>query len=418
MRILDPASASNLVAEGILRLREENTPAGIAISWDGKNWKRHVALPLPSCACAGRRLAPTGLEMKSAIDPLFGIISAINTWTAAGLEPDQDAVLAIAKPCRLETLGGLPSIIDGAGFGLHPNALNAATGEVLERYCASFMPAGLPVCSARELGAEHLIPTNASFAGEPIGAEQPLRWTEGRRLIDGSLCWVQASEVYFPYVCHDDEPRRSWGGSGGLAAGDSWQAAVVHATHERLERDSFIRAWRFDGPRRALNNPYIDRNDLRFIQIGSRFGIPVVTAFVEADSPPYCTAGIAARATITEAMQVSACEALGAQALYRLCKDDAEPSLETRRSHALDLSLRSVREKWRASGPDIRGPAPPLDWDDLLLRIPDGVAVEVTTPDVRAIGVRVVRVVVPGCHGWEPIRGQSRLGGNPQPPPF
>jgi len=415
---IDPESAADLVAEGIRRLRDEDATDGIAMSWNGSVWRRHIALPLPTCSCI--RAVPTSivLNMNDSVDPLFGIVSTVDTWPATSLELNQQAVLALARPCSLPSLGGLPSIINGAGFGTHLRARNAAIGEVLERYCASFIPVGLPVCTTRELGAEHLVPVNSSFAGEPIGAEQPLRWVEGRRLIDGSSCWVQASEIYFPYVCHDREPPRSWGGSAGLAAADSLQAAVVHASHERLERDAFIRAWRFDRPRRTLSNPYSCRGDLRFTQIGNRFGIPVVTAFVEDDIAPYCAAGIAARPNISEAMEVSACEALGAQALYRLCKANAGPSIEARQSHARDPSLRTVRDNWRRGGADIGGPSAPPDWQSLLLRIPDAVAVEVTTSDVRAIGVHVVRVVIPGCYGWEPIRDQSCLGGNPQPIPF
>ncbi|WP_211246035.1 hypothetical protein, partial [Cereibacter changlensis] len=104
--------------------------------------------------------------------------------------------------------------------------------------------------------------------------------------------------------------------------------------------------------------------------------------------------------------------------LHRRFKADAPPSIEARRSHALDASLRPARQAWRTGGGSFRGPAPPRGWSELLLRLPEAVAVDVTTADVRALGLTVVRVVIGGCHGSEPVIGLSRIGGNPLPTPF
>ena len=321
-------------------------------------------------------------------------------------------------PCRLAELGRLPGIIEGAGFGEADASWTSAIGETLERYAAAFMPAGLPVCAAADLGAEHLDPSNVSFGGAPLGADQPVRWVQGRRLVDGAPCWVQASAVYFPYVCHDLEPPRSRGGSEGLAAAPTAQAAIEHAAHERIERDAFMRAWRYGGARRPLASPFPGRPDLAFTQVGNRFGLPVVAAFLESDEVPYATAGLAARATLAEAVEAAGREAIGAQALYRgLATVGADPR-QARYRHAVDIGLRRARAAWRTEAPSWSEAPGALPWTALVRRIPDAVAVDVTTPDVASLGVRVERVVIPGCHGFEPIGGESRLGGDPTPPPY
>ncbi|WP_327753982.1 YcaO-like family protein (plasmid) [Sphingobium sp. SJ10-10] len=411
------ACAPALFREATETLRAAGTACGTMLSHGDKGWRSHLLLPVPGCICMRGWWPPAGLSLDHAVDPLVGIVGRVESQPEEG--PDGEAcILALAHPCRLPPLGGLPSIIDGAGFGQPERARQAAIGEVLERYCASFIPSDLPICAARDLGEDHIIPSYVSFAGEPIGADQRLRWVRGRRLIDDALCWVQASATFFPYPCHDDEPGRSWGGSEGLAAGSDRKSAIVHATHEVLERDAFIRAWRFGGARRSLPSPFTGSAALRLVQIDNRHGIPVVSAFLESPTVPLCTAGIAARWTVQDAARVAALEALGARALDRLVGRSSSESVEARHGHACDPNLRAVRDHWCAGSGRFRGPPIPAEWDQLVLRIPDAVVVDITTPDVAALGVTVVRVIIPGCHGSEPVRGVSRIGGNPAPTPF
>lgn len=403
---------------GLSQLAAPPPPDGHILSWDGRAFAPHLLLPVPGCGCGNGWRPPASLSLADAVDPLTGIVAHVDLHDF----PDADgatATLALARPCRLAALGRLPSIIEGAGFGASGHAWTAAVAETLERYCASFFPDDLPIGPAAALGAEHLPVSNASFGGEPVGWDQPVRWVQGERLADGRPCFVQASAVYFPYPCADVEPRRSRGGSEGLAAGATRADAIRHATLELIERDSFIRAWRFDGPRREIPSPFAGPHALRFVALPNRFGVPVVVAFLEADDIPYCTAGIAARLDLAEAIDAAAREAIGARALDLVIGRSAAGSAEARHAHALDPALRAVRDAWRRGGPPSGGAVlPPADWTDLTRRLPDAVAVDVTTPDVSALGVTVVRVVIPGLFGSEPVPGMSRLGGNPAPTPF
>lgn len=405
-----------LVTQAADALRADEAPTGLMLSYGDTGWQRHLVFPVPDCICNLGWRAPPGLSPEAAVDALVGIIGAVESSDEAG--PDGEAcALVLTRPCQLPALGGLPTIINGAGFGPAPQARRAALCETLERYCASFIPEGMPVSRASELGGEHVVPNPVYFGGETVTASQPIRWVAGHRLIDGRPCWVQASAIYFPYRCHDLEPRRSWGGSEGLAAGPNLHAAIIHATHEVLERDTFIRAWRFDGARRLLPARF-RAADLRLVTIGNRFGIPVVSAFLESPERPYCTAGIAARWNEADAGLVAAMEALGSRALDLCVGRSRDDSIETRHAHARDPAMRAVRDGWYAGRGVVDAPPPPRNWGELVLRLPDAVAVDVTTPDVRALGIVVVRVVVPGCHGSEPLHRASRIGGNPAPAPF
>ncbi|MGZ6039973.1 MAG: YcaO-like family protein [Phenylobacterium sp.] len=414
---LSPAAAPALAQEAEDQLLRLPNPAGVALEWVDGEWRRHLALPLPGCPCGAAPLRPQPSGPLDAVSPLFGLIERLSSWSAPGLNPAEPSELVTASACRLSALGRPPSIIDGAAFGAPEQAVRAAVGEALERYCAAFVPDDLPLCAARSLGEDHLAATNESFGGAPLGADQPIRWVRGVRLWGEKPCWVQASAVYFPYVCHDDEPARSHGGSEGLAAGATWRVAVEHAAHERIERDAFMRAWRYNGPRRRLPNPYPD-HDLHFALVGNRFGLPVVTAFLESDAPPLATAGIAGRGATDDAVEASAREAIGAQALFRLLTHGDGAALQARYRHAVDPDLRAARAAWCDAGDPPEDVADGLAWEALIRRIPDAVAVDVTTPDVRSLGLTVVRVVIPGCRGFEPIAGHSPLGGDPTPPPY
>lgn len=410
-----PDDAAELGRQAMQQYQALGAPPGVAFEWRDGGWTGHLVLPLPGCRCAARRARATTLD---AVSDLVGIVTRLAGWPVTGLAAGEECMMVLASVANMRAAGSGLALLDGAACGTPARARLAAVGEVLERYCAGFVPDGLPVATVRDLGRDHAMPSGDSFGGLPLGANDPVRWVRGQRLADGEPCWVQASAVYFPYRCHALEPPRSRGGSEGLAAGASWEAAVEHAAHERIERDALIRAWRYGGRRAALANPYAARPDLQFTLVGNRFGLPVVTAFAEAGSVPYATAGIAARATVAEAIDASAREACGAQALYRRFKHDQAPSREARYCHAVDATLRAVRRAWQHDGAPPHEAGAPLAWPELRRRLPDAVAVDVTTDDVRQLGVHVARVVIPGCYGFEPVHGESQLGGDPAPLPY
>lgn len=382
-------------------------------------WSAHHCLPLPACRCGLGRLAPGTLSLGDAVSPLCGLVRTLRTWHETALETAQlPCTLVVAEVADLRPLGSVSGELMGAACAERGPAVSAALGEALERYSAAFQPDELTVCTARDLGEPFLQPDPGCFGGAPIGDEARLRWVRGQRIGDRSVCWVPAAAAYFPYVCHDDEPRRSVGSSEGLAAGPTHAAAVEHAVLEVIERDTFMRAWRWGAPRRRLDNPYPERRDLAFVAIGNRFGVPVVAAFSEGAEVPYAVAGLAARLDLGDALRAAAIEATGARALFsRVSHPGSRCALESRYVHATDPNLRGLRRAFLADA----GQAPAtasLSWERFVERVPDAVIVDVTTPDVAALGVHVVRAVLPGLFGFEPTRGRGRMGGCPDPIPY
>ena len=409
---------ASLVCEGMQQLQNTLADDLDLLSWNfEKGWQWHRLLPVPGCSCT-KQVIRVSSTIKKACSPYVGIVAAVTTWFESGLEANQQSSLVFSKGCDVRALGSVAGEITGAAYGQVEQATTASIAEVLERYCAGFIPLDLPTCRAHELGEPYLAIMPEAFRGAALGSDNLVRWVRGTRLVNGEPCWVQAASVYFPYVCHDAEPRSSTGSSEGLAAGASWDAAVEHAAFELIERDSFMRSWRYNSKHFALPNFYPNRQDLSFTLIDNRFGVPVVSAFSELNEIPYCVAGLAARRTIKDAVEASAREALGARSLF--CRVNRQRrNLESRYHHAVNASLTSIRQHWKSVElADSSTHRIYLDWMSFVRRVPDAIAVDITTPDVLSLGIRVARVVIPGCHGFEPVPGLTRLGGSPWPIPY
>jgi ribosomal protein S12 methylthiotransferase accessory factor YcaO len=345
------------------------------------------------------------------------LVRELDSLSIPGLDPATETVFVSAVGCDVGAFGRPGGTGAGTGCGTAEQARHAAIGETLERYAAGVIPADLFVATIGELDAPHVPLDPHAFAHQPVGTDDPLRWVRGQRLVDGSDCWVPAAMVYFPYVCGETEPQRSMGSSQGLAAGANLQRAVIHATCEGIERDAFMRAWRFDGARLRLPNPYPARPDLHFALVPNRFGLPVVTAFSEAAAVPYCIAGIAGRGSVAEAVEAAAREVIGGRVFFDRRIEQSDRTIEARYRHATDPSLRAARARW-LDRPFAELKSDGLAWDEFVVRVPDAVMVDLTPPDVRSLGVFVVRVCIPGCHTFEPRADSPFLGGNRTPIPY
>lgn len=414
-RVRAAPAGTPLLAE-TARLLGPDTSPGRLIEWRDGAVIVHYALPVPGCGCANRRMPPS-LSLADAVSDLVGLVGAVESWALDGLAPDRETVFVSATGSDIGVFDRPGGRGGGTGCGTYEQAFAAAIGETLERYAAAFIPDGLPLGAIPDLDAPHLLPEPHAFAHHPLGSHDVLRWVKGRRIVDGSDCYVPAAMVYFPYVCADDEPRRSSGSSQGLAAGADLDQAVVHGLCEVIERDAFMRAWRFGMAHHEIANPYPSRPDLRFCAIPNRFGLPVVTAFSEADKKPYCVAGIAGRGSFSEAIEASAREVIGGRVFFDRRSDEEERAIEARYRHAVDPSLAAARQRWLgAVGPTPDEPT--LSWNAFVQRVPDAVAIDITTPDVAMLGVTVARVCIPGAYSFEPQADSPFLGGDRTPIPY
>ncbi|MFJ4783720.1 YcaO-like family protein [Streptomyces sp. NPDC088794] len=307
------------------------------------------------------------------------------------------------------------------------------------------------------------------FPLTPFTRDLVVEWTEGTDLADGGPVLVPASLVWVSYVSADVEPRGPRTNpviQAGLAAGATYEDACLGALCEVVERDAMTIAWHGRAGLRAVRPPDWldhlargprDRLNTRFLTFGRPFGLSVTGALVHDTVTGYLTLGVAARADEEAGLLKAYGEALQLQ-LFTADYDDptgpymraaADPRsplkpwrpardygfgdayrtdlrdvvdygchlqlhLDPRIQDAFEQELELALKEGALTDPEA-GPEPAaVSLDALVSRIGTAghqvVAVDVTTPDVRAAGLHVVRVVVPGLYS-NTAAGLPFLGG-------
>lgn len=307
------------------------------------------------------------------------------------------------------------------------------------------------------------------FPWQPFTREVRTDWARGRVLATGQATWVPAILVWPAYAL--DVSHRPTRGrplapvlQAGLATGSGRAQAERNALLEVLERDAMALSWH---GRAGLRSLEVDADlaalargprtllDTRFLLFASPFGIPVVGALVRDRSTGYLALGTGCRTDARDAAVKALGEALQLVLLLGEYDDPAgafaaaaeqpgsplapwradrsylrayAPDLSDVRDYgchlqlALDPAFQAAFEAELADG--LRGAAPvpladvpPGDADGLVAALGrhgmKPVSVDVTTEDVRAAGLHVTRVVVPGtlCNSAAgfPLLGGSRL---------
>ncbi|MDG4833946.1 YcaO-like family protein [Solwaraspora sp. WMMD1047] len=321
-------------------------------------------------------------------------------------------------------------------------------------------PAGLPLYATGQY-------TAAGFPFVPFTHDLPAEWVCGHRLPDGGPVWVPAALVWTSYLFRD-LPATVATAYAGIGAGTSTDAAVASALAEAIERDAMTLTWMTS--RTGTRLPMPDRLAglaagadgklrTRLCRFPSDLGMPVLGALVHDTADGYVTLGTACHPDSDTAAGKALAEALHIQMVMRDLDDPhgafaavaATPGsplkpwradraylddyrsdwhdatdpgchmqayLDPRLAHALI----EVVDGWPAEPAPI-SPGQPAATATLRARLLvdtvrakgfDVVAVNVTTPDVRAAGLRVVRVVVPGLYSNAaaafPLLGGARLG--------
>ncbi|MEW2368052.1 YcaO-like family protein [Streptomyces sp. NPDC006656] len=301
-----------------------------------------------------------------------------------------------------------------------------------------------------------------------------VEWAEGFDLVDGAAVLVPASLVWVSYVSADVEqrgPRTNPVIQAGLAAGATPEDACLGALSEVVERDAMTIGWHGRAGLRAVRPPdWLESFargpggdlDARFLSFPELFGMPVAGALVRDTATGYLTLGVAARADTEGALLKAYGEALQLQLFTADFDDPDGPYMRAAADPRSPLKpWRKVRDYGCAYREDLRdvvdygchlqlyldpavqarfeaelaialregtasAPAEPVPsgrpaaetLHALTARLHEAghqvVAVDVTTPDVRAAGLHVVRVIVPGLYSntaaGMPFLGGERLG--------
>lgn len=333
-------------------------------------------------------------------------------------------------------------------------------GEAVERYSGAYwQPSELTYARADDLPGTVLDPSRLvlylpeqyeTLRYAPYSRSSRLGWMRARSLTTDDEVWVPAIAALMDYAVASHEELLFPPTSNGLAAGPSLAAAVLGAVYEVLERDAFLIAWLNRLPGRAypaLEHPDEDVRDLAaaYVRRGVRLElvrVPTdhpVTVFVglalqEEGEGPAATVGLgadldpvaAARQAAIEVAQVrpglrQSCRGAAAERMRELAADPL--GVATLDDHALLYAHPSTRGELdflfgdAGSWPEATRPrADPVE--DLALLVDgfrsvdqDVLYVNLTPPDMAALGLHTARALLPG---FQPIwfgRGERRLAG-------
>jgi len=401
------------------------------------------------------------------VDPYVGIVRGIERFEKDASEPFLPHVyrgeLANHRFLGVETRQH--RTFSGKGMS-EPAAQTSAVGEAVERYSAGvWAPEELRYCRRSELDERSIDPVDLvlfrpeQYPGlhyRPYTGDNRLGWIRGRSLSQGDVVWVPAIAVLMSYSPVLTEEYLFQTTSNGLAAGPTLAHAILSAALEVVERDAFLLTWLARLPvRRVPAAGHPDPDVRTIVETHARRGVAIelyrldvghpVPAFAAAAieegsdaSGPAAVFGMgaaydaadAARQAIIEVAQIR--PALrrrmrtpeGRERLARLAVDPhavatiEDHDLRYASQHALPaLSfLRGAPEvapPWH-DGPTHGDPAVQLArlCDDLAAGPhAELVYVNLTSPELAALGLYTARAVIPGMQpidfGWP----ERRLGG-------
>lgn len=379
---------------------------------------------------------PLPAEYEWLVGSKLGSVERLHLWYPERGGPQ--VYLGTATAADVGALRGedVPGF-DGGGKGLTAReALRSAVGEAVERYCL-FWPDGDRIeratrdglasgRTAVDLDAVDVMARRVDGIGRPVDSGARLSWTPGADLLTGETTWVPAQLVWSRTGPLADETRYFPGTTSGAAAGPGLRDAVLGGLTELVERDALVRTWLDRSPPRRLDLDAVpglrarvddllplDRFEVHVLALESQVDLPVygVALVNERDAYPKFVFGSAAgtdpRSTVEDAL-VEVSQAW--RRVHELATERDPASVDpdgeiTNLDDNVVLYGRPDQFEHVAflvdgEATDVRRRG--VEGDELagcLARLRDAdctpVAVDVTTPDVAAAGIRVVQAVVP-----------------------
>jgi ribosomal protein S12 methylthiotransferase accessory factor len=295
------------------------------------------------------------------------------------------------------------------------------------------------------------------FPFVPFAPDLQVRWVEAHDMHTGEATLVPASVVYVNFYtgAYADEPHTNFVMYSGLACGASREAAERSALEELIERDATMIWWLSNSPAQAialddcpaLQATLVARKPgdivYHLIAIPTTFAVPVIGALIVDQAQQIAALGVACRPTALAAAEKALVEAIHLRIYAQGLLDPNGHVWQGIRAGILDprsykpyRTDRRYRDSFRADFRDVidlgsqaqiyldprmhaaleRITVPPqhttlehlphISTDTpraAYLRLLEArgfraYTVDLTTPDVRAAGLHVVRVVVPGFY--------------------
>lgn len=403
-------------------------------------------------------LATSLARLRPVVSPVAGIVSSIIRSTYA---PDE-ANLVWASGQTASSVRTIGASVPEFSGGTHPVddiACAAALGEAVERYCGTYAPAAATLLTtANDLGSAAVQPDRFSlfhprqlasrrFPFVAFERSTRVRFVEGFSLTDRRRAFIPSQLTYMS-GWFDDEARVGLATSNGLACGATLEEAILGGLYELIERDAVMLAWKnnlslplLDWSRdeeiAAIDRRVFARSGLRYSVLdGSAFfDVPVAIGVVH--GPPGEQTALAigggAGATIAIAWLKALAEAFGVRrwlALKTLEDPDGallEPTevksfddhmlfyaRHERAALARFLDASAQRTPTTAVAP-IEGATPRAQIMALERRLASkgcsAYVVDVTSPDIASLDLRVARVVVPELCPLDVVHDVRFLGG-------
>lgn len=387
---------------------------------------------------------------------IYGIARSVRTILNAPGEPRLHSVASIPNETA-RTLGADFAGHTGAIGETWVEAATGAVGELVERYCStaqsSLLYSSKQDLPARGYSMQDLgVYSKAQYMSERfpfrmLADDEETTWVAGRDMNDGSQVFVPACMVYIPYV-PQYEDRRDWGGfavSTGQACHSDIERARLLGLCEAIERDAFMITWLRALPATEIHyqeDPVVaswfdrylavDSLDFHLFRLANDVQVPTMLCIVRGESPqgPFACVGCATRPTEREAAKKALIEgAQGAVWVRDLIdsKPDWTPDPDYRNlldfeDHVRLYGIPSVLKNLDflyTGGEDILDDAEPIKNPSetvahLLRALRDvgigALEVDLTTSDVREMGSRVVKVILPGTSQLQSVHAIPALG--------
>ena len=331
----------------------------------------------------------------------------------------------------------------GSGSGSARAARAAAIAEAVERYSACwFDDVDAIVATAAELGDRAVEPARFALFSErqhrspgfPYARftdETRVAWVSAVSLPERDRVLVPAQLVYLGWTLRPGEERIAHATSNGLACGPTFSAAALSGLLELVERDAFMITWNA-----RLSWPLLEWPDnLRLAAFERRFVRPTGLRVSAVDLSAFwrvpCVLGVArsplsgdapfgvgagAALTVERAVEKAIDEAVRVRSWASALRAYGTPPPAREAIREFDEHIHYYAYEEHAAAADF------LDASEErrdVSSIPTVTAVEsvrayavdVTAPDVRAAGLRVVKVVAPELCALDVVHACRFLGG-------
>jgi ribosomal protein S12 methylthiotransferase accessory factor len=383
------------------------------------------------------------------LDDRFGVIRLLVEDPREAGAPD--FFHYYAEACNTRAFGFEPNFSSGGGAATERDgAMMKALGEAIERYCAAmYTVSDLPFTSRAAAPFACVDPSDFALyradqcaAGNiefvPFTDDVPVRWTQAVDVESSEEVYVPAAMVYVPYMydVSAGELPIVQPISTGLACNEGFEAACVSAACEAIERDAFTILWQAALSPPRVNPQSLDssnanrldrftraRYDVTIFDVTTDIAVPTVVAAARHDDesqPAFVIAAathpqpqVAIRKCLEE-LEHTRSWARALKAAKAAGETPCEPAnIVTQRDHLCFWNERANRARadWLFASKAMRdaealgGTAATTPMEQLRfvrdalraagLRL---LIVDVTTPDIAELDLRVVRAVIPGLH--------------------